>query len=57
MPKFLGMTTYFSGGIGFLRGGVFIGVKNYVDCRELWADEDFELMAIGMKVRNPKSTW
>jgi hypothetical protein len=55
MPKFLGTTTYFSGGI--LGGGVFIGVKNYVDYRELWADEDFELMVIGMKVRNTKSTW
>jgi hypothetical protein len=38
-------------------GGVFIGVKNYIDCRELWADEDFEIIAIEIKGRNPKSTW
>ena len=28
------------------RGGVFICVKNYIDCRELWADEDFEMIEI-----------
>jgi hypothetical protein len=22
-------------------GGVFICIKNYIDCRELWVDEDF----------------
>jgi hypothetical protein len=38
-------------------GGVFIGVKNYIDCRELWADEDFEIIAIEIKGRSPKSTW
>ena len=29
--------------------GVFICVKNYVDCRELCADEDFEMIAIKVK--------
>ena len=38
-------------------GGVFICVKNYIDCRELWADEDFEMIAIEMKGRDPKFTW
>lgn len=38
-------------------GGVFICVKNYIDCRELWADEDFEMIAVEIKGRNPKTTW
>jgi hypothetical protein len=38
-------------------GGVFICVKNYIDCRELWVDEDFEIITIEIKVINPKSTW
>ena len=38
-------------------GGVFICVKNYIDCRELWVDEDFEIIAIEIKGINPKSTW
>ena len=29
--------------------GVFICVKNYIDCRELCADEDFEMIAIKVK--------
>ena len=37
--------------------GVFICVKNYIDCRELWADEDFEMIAIQVKVWDPKFTW
>jgi hypothetical protein len=37
--------------------GVFIGVKNYIDYRELWADEDFEIIAIEIKGRNPTATW
>jgi hypothetical protein len=40
------------------RGGaVFICVKRYIYCRELWADEDFEIIAIEVKGRNPKFTW
>jgi hypothetical protein len=41
----------------FRGGGVFICVKNYIDCRELWVDEDFEIIAIEIKDINPKSTW
>jgi len=38
-------------------GGVFICVKNYIDCRELWTDEDFEMIAVEVKSRDPKFTW
>ena len=38
-------------------GGVFICIKNYIDCRELWSDEDFEMVAVEVKGRNPKFTW
>jgi hypothetical protein len=38
-------------------GGVFICVKNYIDCRELWTDEDFEMVAVAVKGRDPKFTW
>ena len=42
----------------FSRGGeVFICVKNYTDCRELWTDEDFEMLAVEVKGRNTKFTW
>jgi len=27
-------------------GGVFICVKNYIDCRELWTNEDSEVIAV-----------
>ena len=37
-------------------GGVFICVKNYTDCRELWTD-DFEMTAVEVKGRDPKFTW
>jgi len=33
---------------------MFICVKNYVDYRGLWADEDFEVIVNG---RDPKFTW
>jgi len=36
---------------------VFICVKNYIDCRELWTDEDFEMIAVEVKGRHPKFTW
>jgi len=29
----------------------------YIDCRELWIDEDFEMVAVEVKVRNLKFTW
>jgi len=35
-------------------GGVFICVKNYVDCRVLWTDEVFEMIAVEVKGRKPK---
>jgi len=35
-------------------GGVFICVKNYIDCGELWLDEKFEMIAIEVKGRDPK---
>jgi hypothetical protein len=38
-------------------GGVFICVENYIDCRELWTDEDFEMIAVEVKSRNPICTW
>ena len=38
-------------------GGVFICLKNYIDCRELWADEDFEMIAIEVKSRDQKFAW
>jgi hypothetical protein len=31
-------------------------LKNYIDCRELWSDEDFEMVAVEVKGRNPKFT-
>jgi len=38
-------------------GGVFICVKNYIDCRKLWTDDDFEMIAVEVKGRDPKFTW
>jgi len=38
-------------------GGVFSCVKNYIDCRELWTDKDFEMVAVAATGRNPKFTW
>jgi hypothetical protein len=37
--------------------GVLICVKNYIDCRELRADEGFEMIAIQVKGRDPNFTW
>ena len=36
--------------------GVFICIKNYIDCRELWTDEDLEMVAVEVKGRNQKFT-
>jgi hypothetical protein len=36
---------------------VFICVKNYIHCRELWTDEDFEMIAGKVKGRDPKFSW
>jgi hypothetical protein len=32
---------------------VFIWVKNYIACEKLWVDEDFEMIAIEVKDRDP----
>ena len=37
-------------------GGVFICVKNHIDSREPWTDEDSEMVAVEAKGRNPKFT-
>jgi hypothetical protein len=36
---------------------VFISVKNYINCRDVWADEHFEMIAVEVKGRDPKFTW
>jgi len=38
-------------------GGVFICIKDYIDCRVLWTDEVFEMIAVEVKGRNPKFAW
>jgi hypothetical protein len=38
-------------------GGVFIFVKNYISCPELWVDEIYEMIAVEVKGRDPKNTW
>ena len=38
-------------------GGVFICVKNYIDCRMIWTDEIFEMIAVDVKDKNPKFAW
>jgi len=35
-------------------GGVFICIKNYIDCRVPWTDEVFDIIAVEVKCRNPK---
>src|SRR5215469_12947928 len=42
---------------GSRGGGVFICVKNYIDCRVLCTDEVSEMIAVEIKGRNPKDTW
>jgi hypothetical protein len=37
--------------------GWSVCVKNYIDCRELWVDEDFKMIATEVKGRDPKFTW
>ena len=54
MLEYVETITQPSGEIG---GGVLICFKNYIDCRELWADEDFDMKAIEVKSRDPKFTW
>ena len=32
-------------------------VKNYINCRVVWTDEIFEMIAVEDKVINPKIAW
>jgi len=38
-------------------GGVFNCVKNIIASTELWVDDDFEIIAIEVKGKDPKYTW
>ena len=38
-------------------GGVFICVKNNITCSELWVDDEFEILAVTVKGRDPKYAW
>jgi hypothetical protein len=38
-------------------GGVFICFKNSIDCRVLWTDEVFKMIAVEVKGGNPKFSW
>ena len=40
----------------YSRGWRVHCVKNYIDCRELLANEDFKMLAIEVKDRDPKLT-
>jgi hypothetical protein len=35
-------------------GGVFTCAKNYIACVELFVDEEFEMIAVEVKGRDPK---
>ena len=41
----------------FSSCGDLICVKNYIDCRKLWDDDDFEMVEFDIKGRNPKFTF
>ena len=43
--------------ITFRRIGVRGVFKNYIDCRVLWTDEVFEMIAVEVKGINPKLAW
>jgi hypothetical protein len=36
---------------------VFICVKNYIYCRELWTDEAFEMIAVEAETQNLLGNW
>jgi hypothetical protein len=38
-------------------GGVFICIKNNITCSELWVDDQFEILAVEVKGRDPNFTW
>jgi len=35
----------------------YLSVLNDINCRKLWADENYEIIAVEVKGRNPKYTW
>jgi len=37
--------------------GMFICVKNYITCPELWVDEVYEMIAVEVKGKDPKIRW
>jgi len=51
------MITQPSGYRSVLGGGMFVCEKKYIECRALWVEEDFEMIAIGVKGRDIKFTW
>jgi hypothetical protein len=55
--KYLWMIKQPSGDTGALGGGIFVCEKKYIECRELWVEEDFEMIAIEVKGRDIKCTW
>ena len=58
MLQYLGTITQPSGETGVLEGvECSFVLKKYIDCRELRVDEDFEMIAIEVKGREPKFTW
>ena len=36
---------------------MFICVKNYITCTEIYVDEVYEMIAVEVKGREPKITW
>ena len=36
---------------------MFICVQNFIACTELWVDDDFEMIAVEVKGKDPKYTW
>jgi hypothetical protein len=57
MPKYLWTITKFSEERNARGGGMIICVKKYMACMRLWADEDFEMMAVEVKGRDATFTW
>jgi hypothetical protein len=37
--------------------GVFICIKTYIACAEVWVDKDFEMNAVEVQGMDPKYTW
>jgi hypothetical protein len=58
MLNYFGTITQLSVERGVLEGvECAFCVKNYIDSRELWTDDDFEMIAVEVKDRNTKFTW